>query len=105
MRAVIVFFLSLACTPALAQTDFACQPGPSCPQYEGGGRSCSDIALTCQGNCTNGKYTYNSSPQYCSKMCGGAKANCVKTGTWRGVSIITNLRAGLKKKLSDFSQL
>lgn len=34
MRAVIFLVVSLACTPALAQTDFACQPGPSCPQYE-----------------------------------------------------------------------
>lgn len=92
MRAVIVFVLSLACTPVLAQTgDFACQ-GSSCPQYEGRGRSCSDIALACQGNCTVGKYTYDSSPQYCSKMCGGMKASCMKTGTWRGVDIINNLK-------------
>lgn len=92
VRAVIVFVLSLAFTPAYAQTDFACQPGPSCPQYEGAGRSCSNIALECQGNCTNGRNTFNSSPEYCSKMCGGARANCLKTGTWRGVVIINNLK-------------
>lgn len=91
MRAVIIFVLSIACTPALAGTDFACQ-GSSCPVYDGKGRSCSDAALACQGNCTVGRYTFNSSPEYCSKMCGDAKALCIKTGTWRGVSIINNLR-------------
>lgn len=91
MRAALIFAFVLVFGPLFAQTDFACR-GASCPQYEGDGRSCSDIAMACQGNCTNGKYTYSSSPQYCSKMCGRAKANCIKTGTWSGVNMINNLK-------------
>lgn len=90
MRAAIIFVVVLFSSPLAAQTDFACQGG-SCPQYEGRGRSCSDIALACQGNCTVGKYTYNSSVEYCANMCGRAKKQCVKSGTWRGVSVINNL--------------
>jgi hypothetical protein len=90
VRAVIVLVLSLACTPALADTDFVCRG--DCPQFPGRGRSCSDIALACQGNCTLGRNTFNSALPYCTKMCGGERAACIKTGTWRGVAIIVNLK-------------
>ena len=92
VRRTLVSLAVLVCsTPALAQTDFACKPG-SCNHYDGAGRSCSDLTLMCQGNCTNGKNTFNSAPEYCTKMCGGAHAKCLKTGTWSGIEIINNLR-------------
>ena len=91
-RTVIGFVLLSVCGPATAGTDFACKPGSPCPTFEARGRSCSHFAMLCQGNCTVGRYTFDSSPQHCSKMCGGEKASCLKTGIWNGVNLILNVR-------------
>jgi hypothetical protein len=71
-------------------------PFAALAQFEGGGRSCSQIAMLCQSQCTgqiNGGAKGPQTPESCAAECGGYRAACMRGGTWTGrSSTVVNVR-------------